>query len=116
MGADQKEGMRELVLRGGPWDQVERDAILDYCADDVDASAVVAGDVPKIDLPRALLRGRYMASGRAWSTTASRSTRRRSLSCDLSGLKSRIELIAARRCDFGVYDGRSFRGALRGIG
>ena len=37
IGAVEKEEMRDLVLRGGPWSAAERLAILDYCESDVAA-------------------------------------------------------------------------------
>ena len=50
-------------MRGGPWTDDERGGILDYCEGDVDALArLLPAMLPKIDLPRALLRGRYMAA------------------------------------------------------
>ena len=50
-------------MRGGPWSADERAGILDYCERDVDALArLLPAMLPKIDLPRALLRGRYMAA------------------------------------------------------
>ncbi len=53
--------MRQLALRGGPWTQEERAALLDYCESDVAALARLLGKMADIiDLPRALLRGRYM--------------------------------------------------------
>ena len=59
--AAEKETMRQLALRGGPWTPEEKTALLDYCESDV---APLARLLPKmagsIDLPRALLRGRYM--------------------------------------------------------
>jgi hypothetical protein len=39
IGAVEKDAMRELVLRGGPWTDAERTAILDYCESDVAALA-----------------------------------------------------------------------------
>ena len=61
IGAVEKEEMRALVLRGGPWSIAERLAILDYCESDVAALArLLAVMLPRIDLPRALLRGRFM--------------------------------------------------------
>src|SRR5262249_56836779 len=58
----EKEEIRNLVLRGGPWSDEERTAILEYCMSDVDALArLLPAMAPRIDLPRALLRGRYMA-------------------------------------------------------
>jgi DNA polymerase-1 len=66
MGAAEKEVMRALILRGGPWTDDERTAILDYCETDVDAlERLLPAMLLKIDLPRALLRGRYMAAAAA---------------------------------------------------
>ncbi|MEI8213634.1 MAG: DNA polymerase [Planctomycetota bacterium] len=61
MESVEKQSMRELAMREGPHNSEERIALLDYCQSDVDAlprllDKMIAG----IDLPRALLRGRYM--------------------------------------------------------
>lgn len=59
----EKESMRELALRGGSYTPTERRALMDYCQSDVDALAKLLPKMqPQIDLPRALLRGRYMAA------------------------------------------------------
>lgn len=58
-----KEGMRQLAMRGGTYTPAEQAALLDYCQSDVDALArLLPAMLPRIDLPRALLRGRYMAA------------------------------------------------------
>ena len=63
MAASEKDAMRALVLRGGPWSEQEREAILTYCEQDVAALArLLTPMLRHIDLPRALLRGRYMAA------------------------------------------------------
>jgi hypothetical protein len=63
MDGVEKESMRTLALRGGPYTTQEESALLDYCQADVDALArLLPAMLPKIDLPRALLRGRYMAA------------------------------------------------------
>jgi hypothetical protein len=63
IGAQEKEAVRDLVMRGGPWSPDERAAVLDYCASDVDALArLLPAMLPRLDLPHALLRGRYMAA------------------------------------------------------
>jgi hypothetical protein len=63
IGAAEKEEMRELILRGGPWTQAEQTAILDYCESDVEALArLLPRMLPRIDLPRSLYRGRYMTA------------------------------------------------------
>ncbi|MDY3558621.1 DNA polymerase, partial [Gemmata sp. JC673] len=63
LGAAEKEDMRALAMRAGPHTAAERAALLDYCATDVDALArLLPRMAPRLDLPRALLRGRYMAA------------------------------------------------------
>ena len=57
----QKEVMRDLVLRGGPYSALERTQILDYCESDVVATTKLLNAMAeRLDTPRALLRGRYM--------------------------------------------------------
>lgn len=59
----EKDAMRQLAMRGGPWSEQERRALLDYCQSDVDSLArLLPTMLPRIDFPRALLRGRYMAA------------------------------------------------------
>jgi DNA polymerase-1 len=57
----EKESMRELAMRGSPWTNQEKDALLDYCESDVQALAKLLPCMNKdLDTQRALLRGRYM--------------------------------------------------------
>jgi DNA polymerase I len=59
----EKTEMRELALRGGWYSDGEQQALMDYCEADVLALCrLLPVMLPKIDLPRALLRGRYMAA------------------------------------------------------
>jgi DNA polymerase-1 len=64
-GADHKDSMRDLILRGGPWDQAEQRSILHYCAQDVRVTAelfqAMAPEFSKNEqvLCGSLLRGRY---------------------------------------------------------
>jgi hypothetical protein len=61
--AAEKDDMRQLAMRGGPYTAGERQALLDYCQGDVDALArLLPAVLPRIDLPRAVLRGRYTAA------------------------------------------------------
>jgi len=61
MAAAEKEEMRTLALRGGPWTADERTALLAYCEADVVALLRLWPVMePHLDLPRALVRGRYM--------------------------------------------------------
>ena len=108
--AVEKREMRELAMRGGPYTCAEQAALLAYCETDVDALArLYPKMLPAIDLPRALLRGRYMA--------AAASIERNGIPLDgemLTSLKGNWEriqeqLIAGIDKDFGVYDGRTFK-------
>lgn len=59
--AAEKKELRELAMRGGPFSVAEKAALLDYCESDVVAlSHLLAAMLPSLDLPRALIRGRYM--------------------------------------------------------
>jgi hypothetical protein len=60
--AAEKEDMRALALRGGPYTDAERVALLDYCQSDVDSTArLLKAMLSSIkSFPHALYRGRYM--------------------------------------------------------
>src|SRR6478736_727038 len=56
-----KQDMVSTILRGGPWSAGEQANILDYCESDVTLlERLLPAMLPRIDLPRALLRGRFM--------------------------------------------------------
>jgi len=60
MEGAEKTAMRNLAIRGGPFTAEERQALLDYCAEDVYAlERLLPRMLTRLDLPRALLRGRY---------------------------------------------------------
>jgi DNA polymerase family A len=110
IGAAEKDRMRDLVLGGGPWSDSEREEILDYCEGDVlSLERLLPAMLPKIDLPRALLRGRYMAaaSAKEWAGVPIDVPMLERLRAHWSGIQDR--LIAAIDKDYGVYEGRSFR-------
>ena len=63
IGAVEKDAMRGLAIRGGPFTKAERLALLDYCESDVAALAKLwPAMLPNLDVPRALLRGRFMTA------------------------------------------------------
>lgn len=61
--AAEKQAGRLLAMRGGPFTADERATLLTYCENDVRAETELFLRMqPRIDLPRALLRGRAMAA------------------------------------------------------
>jgi hypothetical protein len=107
---EEKQSMRELAIRGGPYSYEERRGLLDYCQTDVDALAkLLPAMMPTIDLPRALLRGRYMAACARMEWTGvpidvETLDRFRSSWPDIQ--QTLIEKIDAGR---GIYEGRTFK-------
>jgi DNA polymerase-1 len=84
--------------------------IMDYCDADVDAlTRLLAVMLPKIDLPRALLRGRYMGAAAAMEHAGVpiHTEMLARLREGWRGIQDR--LIAAIDADYGVYDGRTFK-------
>lgn len=56
-----KESMRTRILQGPPYTDREKKSILDYCQKDVEMTAeLFTAMQPHINLPYALLRGKYM--------------------------------------------------------
>ena len=109
MGAIEKEEMRALIMRGPPWTPEEQIAILNYCQEDTEALArLLPAMLPRIDLPRALLRGRYMAAAAVMEHNG--------VPIDVETLELlqkhwtdiQDDLICAIDA-YGVYDGRTFK-------
>ena len=74
-----------------------------------DARAAVAAMLPRIDLPRALLRGRFMKAAAAieWNGTPIDAVTLDLVRRHWTGIQD--ELIAEIDRDYGVFEGRSFR-------
>src|SRR5262249_20775185 len=110
LGSQEKDELRALVLRGGPWSEAERIAIQGYCeSDGVALARLLPAMLPGIDLSRALLRGRYMAAAAAMEhagvpiDTATLGLLRQHWT-DIQD-----DLIATIDAEYGVFEGRSFR-------
>jgi DNA polymerase-1 len=110
IGTLEKEEMRTLILRGGPWSGEERKAILEYCESDVSAMCrLLPAMFNTIDFPRALLRGRMMAAIARIEHVGT--------PIDLpllETLRARWDqiqdaLIQAIDVNYGVFDGRTFK-------
>jgi hypothetical protein len=110
--ADKKE--MQLAIGAGTWHgRYSPEEILAYCERDVATlECLLPRMLPHIDLPRALLRGRYMAAVAAMEyagTPIDVDTLAR-LREGWLGLQD--QLIAAIDVDFGVFDGRTFKSEL----
>lgn len=110
--AAENNDMRALAQRGGPYTATERDALLAYCADDVNAlGRLLACTSGGIDLPRALLRGRYMTAAARIEQTGV------PLDCDALDMLRReresmkTRLIGEVDRDYGVFEGDNFKRA-----
>jgi DNA polymerase I len=110
MGAVEKDDMRALILRGPPWTEDERTAILRYCEGDVEVlERLLPAVLPKLDLPRALLRGRYMVAAAAMEHVGT--------PIDVPMLKLfrerwsdiQDQLISEIDAGYGVFDGHTFK-------
>jgi DNA polymerase-1 len=110
MDSIEKNEMRQLALRGGPYNAEEKQALLDYCEGDVLALCKLLNSMgPRLDLPRALLRGRYMK--------AVARIERAGVPIDTASLtvlqehweNIQDELIRRVDAGHGIYEGRSFK-------
>jgi hypothetical protein len=111
IGSDEKHDMRDLILSGGPWSPEQQAAILAYCESDVDGLVqLVPAMLPRIDLPRALLRGRYMVAAARieWVGVPIDTVRLDRLQQHWTEVQDR--LIQDIDADYGVFDGRTFKG------
>ncbi|MEO2046019.1 MAG: DNA polymerase, partial [Pirellulales bacterium] len=110
IAAVEKDEMRELAMKGGPYTDCQRVALLDYCQTDVDALAkLLPAMMSNVDLSRALLRGRYMAA------VASMEHAGIPIDADTLGVfrdnwgEIKDQLIREVDADYGVYDSRVFK-------
>jgi DNA polymerase I len=101
----------QKAIGGDTWQgRFTQTEILDYCESDVVALArLLPAMAPRIDLPRALLRGRYMAAAAAmeyYGTPIDAETLAlfRERWADIQD-----DLIVEIDADYGVYEGRTFK-------
>jgi hypothetical protein len=110
IGAEEKKDMRDLALRGGPWTQEEREALLDYCESDVVAmKRLLPAMLPAISIPHGLMRGRYMAAVSAMQHNGVPVDTETLVRLRGGWEDIQDALIAAVDADYGVYDGRTFK-------
>lgn len=110
MGAAEKEDMRALALRGGDYTASEKRALVEYCGRDVDAlGKLLPLILPRINLPQALIRGRFMP--------AAARIEHEGVPIDVEALgrlraslvQVKDKLIARVDTAFGVYSGTTFK-------
>jgi hypothetical protein len=110
-GATEKKEMSKAIGADVWYGQYTPEQILNYCEADVEAtSRLLYAMAPRIDWPRALLRGRYMV----WGASA---IEHHGVPIDTETLLPlrdvwtdiQDDLIAEVDRDYGVFDGRSFR-------
>jgi hypothetical protein len=110
IGITEKKEMQTAIGAGTWRGQYTAEEILDYCESDVVALVrLLPVMLPDIDLPRALLRGRYMAAAAAMEhygvpIDVPMLDRLRHGWTDIQD-----QLIAAIDIDYGVYEGRTFK-------
>ena len=110
MEAIEKDSMRSLILRGGPWTSAEQESILDYCESDVITLKKLYGQMESgLDLPHALLRGAFMKAAAHIEFNGI------PIDTDmLERLSSRWDsiqdsLISKIDVNYGVFEGRTFK-------
>ncbi|RLF59222.1 MAG: DNA polymerase I [Thermoplasmata archaeon] len=105
-----KNSMRDRILQGPPFSEQEMKDILDYCQKDVDMTSKLFSCMENdIDLPYALLRGRYMSSVAAMEFFG--------IPIDIEKLQQLLdnwdlikdELIRCVDINYNVYDGVTFK-------
>jgi hypothetical protein len=110
IGASEKDEMRNLVLRGGPWTGSEQNRILDYCAEDVVAlKRLLRSMLPHIDFPRALYRGRYMGAVAAMEHNGVPLNIPRLSKLQEKWDHIKDQLITRIDADYQVFEGRTFK-------
>lgn len=106
----EKESMRSLALRGGPWNLDEKHRLLDYCESDVRAlKRLLPRMINKIDTPRAMLRGRYMAAAARIENNGTPIDTKAFNMLSSNWDKIQNELIARIDARYGIYNGRTFK-------
>jgi hypothetical protein len=110
MDAAEKDSMRKLVIRGGPWSGWERRALLAYCESDVLALAkLLPAMLPELDLSRAVAcRGRFMGAvaRMEWAGVPIDTETLSRLRDGWESIQDR--LIQSVDSRFGVFEGRTF--------
>ncbi len=110
IAAQHKDAMRDLTLRGGPWNEQEQLDLLDYCETDVVAlELLLPAMLPTLDLPRALMRGRYMKAVSHMHTTGTPIDTQMQVEIATYWEQIQDALIEEIDASYGVFEGRTFK-------
>jgi DNA polymerase I len=110
MGASEKKEMQEAIGNGTWVGRYTQEEILDYCMGDVDALArLLPAMLPRIDLPRALLRGRYMAAAARMEYAGVPIDAPMLNKLQQHWVPIQDKLIERIDTDYGVFEGRTFK-------
>jgi hypothetical protein len=111
MDVTEKQDLRLKILAGPPYSVEDMNAFVDYCGKDTSACGdqLLPAMLPQIDVPRALLRGRFMKAAAAieWNGAPIDVVTLELLRRYWTDIQD--DLIAAIDKDYGVFEGRSFR-------
>jgi hypothetical protein len=112
-GATKKREMQEAIGNNTWRGKFSPEEILDYCESDGDAlKRLLSAMSPLIDLPRALLRGRYMAAAAAMEHAGTPIDTNILAQLREHWTDFQDQLIAEIDADYGVYEGRTFKAEL----
>lgn len=105
----ERESMRQLALRGGPWTSGEKALLLGYCESEVDALAKLLPRMEsKLDMPRALVRGQYMKAAAKMQTIGVPVDTKALTILNNYWTKIQDDLIDEIDSDYGVFVGQVF--------
>lgn len=106
----EKDRMRDMISHGGPWTPNEKLQIFDYCESDVSALLKLFNQMKSgLDIPRALLRGRFMeaAAQIEFNGTPIDTEMLALLSEQWKSIQD--DLISNIDARYGIYEGRTFK-------
>lgn len=112
IGEIEKEEARDRILQGPPYSEDEKNFILEYCASDVKETAELFENMiadPNFDIPRALLRGRYMEAVAVMEHNGIPIDVKTLTALKKNWVQIQGKLIQEIDKNYGVYEGTTFK-------